>query len=304
MSTIAHSTGLVAVVHDYLTLLKLRIAAFVGLAALVGGLLGAEAGVSIVRIVEAALWITLSAGAASVFNQVLERDTDRLMERTRHRPIAAGRVGRREAAWFGSTLSVLSFFALAARFNLLTAGLVALTSLAYVLLYTPMKRHTTFNTVVGAFPGAAPPLLGYVALAGDVGPWALALFALLFVWQFPHFMAIAWLYREDYERAGLQMLPSAAGGARVAGRAATTFGLALLPVSLVPVLWGGVGPVYAAGTIALGLGYCVASLRFTWHQDHGTARTLLLASLVYLPLVLALVVFDPATGIAAAHFSR
>jgi protoheme IX farnesyltransferase len=304
MNTAVQQATLYHVLQDYLTLLKLRIASFVGIAAFVGGLLAADSGTPVLRIIEAAVWITLSSGAASVFNQILERDTDRLMERTRERPLPAGRVSPRDAFVFAAVLTLISVGALAWRFNVFSATLVLATLLMYALIYTPLKRASTFNTVVGAFPGAAPPLLGYAALAGRVDAWAWALFAILFVWQFPHFMAIAWLYRADYARAGLRMLPTAAGGERVAGRTAVMYGLVLLPVSLVPFVWGAVGITYAAGTLALGLVYCVASVRFAWRQDTSTARTLLLASLVYLPLVLALVVFDPASGVAAAHFSR
>jgi protoheme IX farnesyltransferase len=304
MSTAVGQVSMVHVLADYVTLLKLRIASFVGLAAFVGGLLGAEAVVPVLRIAEAAAWITLSAGAASVFNQIIERDTDRLMERTRNRPLPAGRVSPREAFVFAAVLTIAAVAALALRFNVLAASLVLATLVTYALVYTPLKRMSTFNTVVGAFPGAAPPLLGYAALAGRIDAWAWALFAILFVWQFPHFMAIAWLYRQDYARAGLRMLPSANGGERVAGKAAVMYGLVLLPVSITPIVFGGVGVAYSLGVLALGTCYFAASLRFAVRQDRGTARTLLLASLVYLPLVLALVVFDPATGVLAAHFSR
>lgn len=294
----------VNVFTDYLTLLKLRIASFVGLSAFVGGLLGAGPEVPVVRIAEAGLWIMLAAGAASVFNQVIERDTDRLMERTRNRPLPAGRIRPRDALLFATVIAVVSIGALALRFNTLSAALSLATLCAYVLVYTPLKRLNTLNTVVGAFPGAAPPLLGFAALAGTVHGWAWALFAIVFVWQFPHFMAIAWLYRQDYARAGLRMLPTAKGGERVAGRAALMYGLVLLPVSMSPALWGGAGVAFCAGAFALGALYCVASLRFALHQDRGTARTLLFTSLVYLPLILALVVFDPATGVMATHFGR
>ncbi|MDZ4773188.1 MAG: heme o synthase [Planctomycetota bacterium] len=304
MNTAVQQASFAHVLADYLTLLKLRIASFVGLAAFVGGLLGADQGVSILRIVEASFWITLSAGAASAFNQIIECDTDRLMDRTRNRPLPAGRISLREAFVFAAVLMLASVAAIALRFNLLTASLVLATLVAYALVYTPLKRVSTFNTVVGALPGAAPPLLGYAALAGRVDAWGWALFAILFVWQFPHFMAIAWLYRHDYARAGLRMLPGAAGGERVAGKTAVMYGLVLLPVSMVPFVSGGAGIVYGAGVFALGLCYCAASMRFAWRQDRATARTLLLVSLVYLPLVLVLVVFDPATAVLATHFSR
>jgi protoheme IX farnesyltransferase len=305
MSTTAReSDRALGMVGDYVTLLKMRIATFVGLAAFVGGLAAAQPGVPLGRIAEAAVWVTLAAGAASVFNQVMERDSDRLMERTRNRPLPAGRISLRDAILFGTALAVLSIGALGFRFNVLAAALALATLFAYVAVYTPLKRVSTLNTVIGALPGAAPPLIGYAALSGDVRGWGWALFAILFVWQFPHFMSIAWLYRDDYARAGLRMLPVEDGGERVAGKAAMAYGLVLLPVSLIPAVLGDAGLVFTVGAVALGLVYCAAALRFAWRQDRGAARVLLFVSLAYLPLVLLLVVIDPVTGVAAAHFSR
>lgn len=292
------------VVADYLTLLKLRIASFVGFSAFVGGLLAAPAGTSLVRVAEASLWVTLAAGAASVFNQVLERDTDRMMDRTRGRPLPAGRIAPRDALFYAAILALVSIGALGWRFNVLAAALSLATMFSYVAVYTPLKRLSTLNTVVGAVPGAAPPLIGYAALSGDVRGWAWALFAIVFVWQFPHFMAIAWLYRADYARAGMRMLPSAVGGERIAGKAAILYSLVLLPVSLIPAVHGDAGVVFCAGTFVLGLIYMLASLWFALRPDRATARTLLFVSLIYLPLVLGLVLVDPATGVAHAHFSR
>lgn len=289
---------------DLATLLKLRIATFVGLSAFVGGLLGARPGTPLLVVAEAALWITLAAGAASVFNQVLERDTDRLMDRTRGRPIPAGRVSARRASVLASVLAVVAVGALAWRFNALAGALAAATLFSYVLLYTPLKRRSTLNTVVGAVPGAAPPLIGYAATSSHVAGWAWALFAIVFVWQFPHFMAIAWLYRGDYAKAGMRMLPSLAGGERIAGKAAILYSLVLLPVSLVPAVWGEAGIVFCGGTFLLGVVYMLASLRFALRPERASARTLLVVSLVYLPVVLGLVLVDPATGVASAHFSR
>jgi protoheme IX farnesyltransferase len=290
-----------SVVADYLTLLKLRIASFVGLSAFVGGLLGASSSTPTLRIGEAALWVTLAAGAASAFNQVLERDTDRLMERTRNRPLPSGRIAPRDAILFASILATISIAALGFRFNALAAALALATLFSYVAVYTPLKRYSTLNTIVGAVPGAAPPLLGYAALAGTVQGWAWVLFAIVFVWQFPHFMAIAWLYRHDYARAGLRMLPTEPGGERVAGRAAITYALVLVPVSLLPGVWGDAGRVFVLGATVLALAYAATAVRFALRQDRGSARLLLFTSLAYLPLVLLLVVLDPVTGVIAAH---
>ncbi len=291
----ARDVGLAA---DLADLFKVRIASFVGLSAFVGGILapGGRAWPAL----EASLWITLSAGAASAFNQVLERDTDRRMERTKNRPIPAGRISARDALLVAALMAAVAVGMLAWRFSLLSALLALATLFAYVAVYTPLKRASTLNTVVGAVPGAAPPLLGYVAIAGYPAGWAWALFAVIFVWQFPHFMAIAWLYREDYARAGLRMLPSEPGAEGIAGRTALVYATLLLPVTIVPGLFGEAGLVFTVGATALGLVYLVASARFAWKQNRGTARQLLLISLAYLPLVLLLAVLDPESGAYAA----
>jgi protoheme IX farnesyltransferase len=249
---------------------------------------------------EAALWITLSAGAASAFNQVLERETDRRMDRTRNRPIPAGRISPRDALLVAAAMATLAIGMLAWRFSSLSALLALATLFAYVAVYTPLKRASTLNTVVGAIPGAAPPLLGYVAIAGYPAGWAWSLFAVIFVWQFPHFMAIAWIYREDYARAGLRMLPSEPGAEGLAGRTALVYATLLLPVSIVPGLWGDAGLVYTVGAALLGFAYIAASARFAWRQERASARRLLWVSLIYLPLVLCLAVLDPVSGALAA----
>jgi protoheme IX farnesyltransferase len=286
---------------DYLALTKPRIASMVALSAFVGGLLAAGPHANLGRVALAAACITLAAGAASVFNQVLERETDRLMERTRDRPLPAGRLSARDAILFGAALAIAAIVGLSFSFNLLAALLALASMFAYVAVYTPLKRVSTLNTVIGALPGAAPPLLGYVALAGTPGPWAWALFAIVFVWQFPHFMAIAWLYRADYARARLQMLPALPGCERVAARQALTYSLALLPVALLPGAWGEAGSLYCLGALVLSLAYVAASARFAWRPSAHSARFLLYTSLVYLPLVLSLVLLDPVVGVAALH---
>lgn len=288
----------VSLAADLADLFKVRIASFVGLSAFVGGIL-APGGRALPSF-EASLWITLSAGAASAFNQVLERETDRRMERTKNRPIPAGRIGARDALLVAALMAAVAVGMLAWRFSTMSALLTLATLFAYVAVYTPLKRASTLNTVVGAVPGAAPPLLGYVAIAGHPAGWAWALFAVIFVWQFPHFMAIAWLYREDYSRAGLRMLPSEPGAQGLVGRTAIVYATLLLPVTLVPGLWGEAGLVFTIGATVLGLGYLAASARFAWKPERSTARQLLLVSLVYLPLVLVLAVLDPRSGALAA----
>jgi protoheme IX farnesyltransferase len=284
---------------DLATLFKLRIAVFVAVAAFVGALVAPATDFSIARALEAAAWITLSAAAASAFNQVFERDTDRLMQRTRLRPVAAGRLSARDALLVASLMALAAVLLLCVRFNLV-AGLLALGTLfAYVAVYTPLKRHSTLNTLVGAVPGAAPPLLGYAAIAGSVEGWALILFAIVFVWQFPHFMAIAWIHREDYRRGGLRMLAGEEDGERMAARAALMHGLALLPVCMLPAMRGDAGLVFTLSALVLSAAYVAAAARFAWRTERSSARLLLHASLVHLPLLLLAVVCDPRTGALA-----
>ncbi|HVS12151.1 MAG TPA: heme o synthase [Planctomycetota bacterium] len=284
----------------WLALTKPRIALLVALAALVGAMLAAGPGARLAPSLEAALWIACVAAASSVFNQVLERDTDRLMERTASRPLVTGRLRVRDAILFGALLAAAGTAALALRFNALAALLALATLAAYALVYTPLKRVSTLNTVVGALPGAMPPLLGFVALAGAPSGWAWFLFAVLFAWQFPHFMAIAWLYRADYARAGLRMLPCLPGSRGLAGRQALYHSLALLPVSLWPAARGEAGAVYAACALALGLAYIGFSVGFALRETPARARALLLCSLVYLPALFAAVLLDPAVHAALA----
>jgi len=286
---------------DFLTLTKPRIGALVGLSAFVGALLAAGPTGSLARIAEAAVLVTLTAASASVLNQVLERDVDGRMLRTQNRPLPAGRISMRDAILFGALLAVAGVGGLALRFNVLSALLALATLFAYVAIYTPLKRASTLNTVIGAVPGAAPPLLGYVAIAGAPGGWALSLFAVLFVWQFPHFMAIAWIHRADYARAGLRMLPALPGCERMAARAAFAYALALLPVSLLPGTRGEAGIVYTLGALALGLLYVAASVRFAWRPDARSARFLLVTSLLYLPIFFLLVLADPVVRVGILH---
>lgn len=279
--------------EDYLTLVRPRISSFVLFAAFTGALLGAGPDADLLRVALAALLVGLVGASSSVFNQVLERDTDRLMPRTAGRPLAAGRLGVRDAVLFGAALGVVGVAGLAAIFQTLSALLALSTLAAYLLVYTPLKRYTSLNTVVGAIPGAMPPLLGYVALSGKLGPWGWLLFAMLFAWQFPHFFAIAWLYRDEYRRAGMVMLPCLPGSAGLAGRQALAYSLLLLPVSLLPGVRGEAGVVYSAAALVLGLAYTTSSALFAWRETRTRARVLLFTSLFYLPLLFAAVLFDP-----------
>ncbi len=279
----------------WLELVRGRIALFVVLAAFTGGQLAAgqpRAETDLVRVCLAAVLVGLVSASASAFNQILERDIDRQMQRTRHRPLPEERISVRDAVLFASALGAVGVAGLSLAFQPLSALLALATLAVYVLVYTPLKRTTSLNTVVGAVSGAMPPLLGYVALAGRPGPWGWILFGVVFAWQFPHFLAIAWLHREDYRRAGLRMLPALDGAQGLAGTQALLYSLCLLPVSLLPGLRGQAGWTFVLAALVLGLGYATAAAVFAWRESRASARAVLWASLFYLPALFSAVLLD------------
>ena len=230
----------------------------------------------------------LVAAGASTLNQVLERATDALMNRTRNRPIPAGRIRPVEATLFGLLLTAAGLALLAALGGALPALVAFATWASYLFLYTPLKRRTHLATLVGAVPGALPPVIGWAAASGRLEPGAFILFAIVFLWQIPHFLAIAWLYREDYERGGIQVLPVIDREGVLTGRQAVLHSVALLVVSLAPVAAGLGGTLYLAGAVVLGVGLTLASLRLARARDLGAARFLFLASVLYLPALTSL----------------
>jgi protoheme IX farnesyltransferase len=236
-----------------------------------------------------ALGTLLTACAAGVLNQLIERDFDRLMPRTRNRPLPTGRIGATEALVFGVLLGVCGIAYLALLVNLLTATLALLTLALYLALYTPAKRITTLNTVIGAVPGAIPPMMGVAAAQNGLPPIAMSLFAILFLWQMPHFLAIAILYRKDYTAGGFKMLPCADENLTFTNRQIVLYAMALIPASLVPTLLGFAGTVYAGTAIVLGLtflGFGVACATSGAMDQRRSARKLFFASIIYLPLLL------------------
>lgn len=243
------------------------------------------------------LWTVLGAGlvaaGASAWNQVLERKRDARMRRTASRPIPAGIVTPVEGAIFGTVMAILGCVLLAATSRPIAAVVAATTFLLYVLIYTPLKPRTTLNTAIGAIPGALPPVIGWSAATGRLGIEATALFLILFLWQFPHFLAIAWIYRVDYRRGGHKMLPSVDPDGSITSRQAFWYALALVPVGLLPTVVGLAGPFYFAGTLVVGLFYLVAATRFMTTTNDGSARRLLWSSFLYLPAVLALLLANP-----------
>ncbi|MBI1379556.1 MAG: protoheme IX farnesyltransferase [Planctomycetaceae bacterium] len=281
---------------DLLELTKPRIASFVLLAALTAGWLNPEA------VGLAPLWIALGVGAvaagSSAINHFVERRTDQLMERTRRRPLATGRLSPAVGLGLGGGLGVAGTAGLYYAAGPWSALLAAGTFVLYAAIYTPLKRHTSLNTIVGAVPGAMPPLLAYGAVseraAGvfDGGVWGWTLFLALFAWQFPHFLAIAYLYREDYQRGGHAMLPSLPGALPMAGRQALLNALAAIPATLLPMPLGQAGAFYTAAALVLGAVYANAAGRFAVSQDEPRARHLLRVSLVHLPLLFAAALID------------
>jgi protoheme IX farnesyltransferase len=279
-------------VADYLELTKPRITFLVMLTALVGFVMGSQGHVSPAALAAAMLGTGLVAAGASALNMVLERHTDTLMWRTRNRPLPGGRLRPAEAATFGSLLTLTGLLELGWLSDPLAAGVAALTWVTYVFAYTPLKTRTSLSTIVGAFPGALPPVIGWAAARGSIDHGAFVLFAILFLWQIPHFLAIAWIYREDYARGGLPMLPVLDTEGRMTGRQAVANSLALLLVSLTPTAAGMTGRLYFGGALVLGLGFVGAALRAAVMRSMPAARALFLASLVYLTGICVLLVVD------------
>ena len=232
----------------------------------------------------------LCAGGAAALNQWWEREHDGRMKRTRQRPLPAGRMTSSDALVAGSVLSVSGVLCLALFANPLSAGLAAATIVFYILVYTPLKRVTTLNTIIGAVPGALPPLIGWTAARGSVDAEGLTLFAILFLWQMPHFLAIAWLYREDYAQAGFRMLSEGDENGVVTGRQAVIYSLALLVVSLLPSVFFDYSAFYFYGALVLGTGFTALAGRFAARGSVPAAKALFLGSIAYLPLLLGLMV--------------
>jgi len=236
----------------------------------------------------------LVGAGASTLNQYLERDIDALMERTRNRPLPTGTLSPPSALYFGVILALGGCFLLLFQTNLLAAFLALQSIFLYVLVYTPMKRLTWLNTSVGAIPGAMPPLIGWAAATGTLHAGAWVLFAILYLWQHPHFFAIAWMYRDDYERGGLKMLPVVKPDGKNMFMQVMSFSLVLIPVSVLPSVIGPSGWVYSFGAVAIGLIMLLAGAVFTVQQTHASAKRVLRVSLVYLPALMLLILIDAA----------
>ena len=275
---------------DFLALTKPRLNALVIVTTAVGYYLGSSAGVSLARFLHAVIGTACVAGGAAALNQVAERDVDALMWRTRSRPLPDGRVQPGEALLFGILLAAVGLVDLTLAVSPLAAAVALVTLVSYALLYTPLKRRTPAAMIVGAVPGALPPVIGWAAARGTLDAGAWALFTIVFVWQMPHFLAIAWLYREDFARAGLPLVPVIDPNGRSTARQVVLFAVALLPASLLPAAVGLGGPVYVWSASTLSLAFVVLAVRFAVRRTLTEARWLFFGSIVYLSLLWALLV--------------
>jgi protoheme IX farnesyltransferase len=278
--------------RDYLELTKPRITLLILVCTAVGYWFGCGFAFHWTILAHALLGTALLASGTSALNQWYEVESDAKMRRTRRRPLPAGRIKRSHGLAFGLLLSVAGFADLWQGTNLLAAALGLFTLLSYLLLYTPLKQRSPACTTVGAIPGAMPPLIGYAAAGHGLDTGALALFLILFVWQFPHFDAIAWMYREDYARGGIRMLPVIEPDGVSTVRRVLVCSLLLIPISLVPLFLGMTGALYAGAAIAAGLGVLYFGARLSRQRTLPRARRLLLATVLYLPALLCVMVLD------------
>jgi protoheme IX farnesyltransferase len=273
-------------------LVKARLTTLVLLTTAVGFYAGERGAMNFALMFNALAATALVAAGASALNQLLEREYDAKMRRTQDRPLPSGRMQPTTVAIFGGVSSVAGLAYLALAVNLLTSLIGAITLVSYLFIYTPLKRVTWLNTAIGAIPGAMPPLMGWTAARNELSGEGWALFAILFFWQLPHFFAIAWMYRDEYAKAGFKMLPGVdPDGSRTAHQAVSNT-LALLAVSLCPFAFKMAGTIYLAGAIVLGAGFLFCAIQFSRQLTLAHARILFLASILYLPLLLAAVVFD------------
>lgn len=291
--------------QDYLELAKPRIAVLVLFTVAAGGVIAGASASDAGLIAHAVLGTALVACGASILNQVAERRTDALMKRTSGRPVPTGRVSPAEGRWVGYGSAAFGTLYLAGLVDVLASGIALVSFALYVFVYTPLKPLTPLNTVVGAIPGALPPLVGWAAVTRDLSfmeRWgtfqseAIWLFLLIFFWQFPHFFAIAWIYKDDYRSAGLQMLPTTRMGRRMTGWQMVSFCLILLPITIAPVMTGSASMALLVGALILGLQFLGFSVAFLMEPSRARAKLVLWSSLFHLPMMLCLWMVDVARG--------
>ncbi len=281
---------------DFVALTKPRLNSLVVVSAGVGYVLGAGAAPDLAVALHALIGCGLVAGSAAAFNQVAERDVDKAMRRTERRPLAAGRITPAEGTVFAGVVGAAGLAELALGANVLAALVALVTLVCYAGIYTPLKRRTEWATLVGAVPGALPPVIGWAAARGALTVEAAVLFGIVFLWQLPHFHALAWLYRDDYARAGLPLVATGDPDGRRTAAHAAAYAAALVPMSLAPALVGLVGPGHLAVAGALGALLLIPALRFRRRRDDRRARALFVASLAYLPLLWISLVLGNARG--------
>ncbi len=288
-SPAATEKSLFAIFSD---LVKARLTFLVLLTTLVGYYMGARGVIEPLLILHTLLGTALVACGAAALNQLWEREHDALMARTATRPLPSGKLAPQTVLLFGAVTSMAGLIYLAVAVNPLTSLLGAVTLGTYIFVYTPLKRVTWLNTAIGAIPGALPPMMGWTAARGELTVEAWSLFAILFFWQIPHFLAIAWIYRDEYSKAGFVMLPGVDPEGHRTGRQAVSHTFALLAVSLSPVAFGMAGGIYLMGAVVLGALFLVCALRFSFQLSVERARRLFFMSILYLPLLLGLMVVD------------
>ncbi|HTO94471.1 MAG TPA: heme o synthase [Bacteroidota bacterium] len=279
-------------VADFVALTKPELTFLSVLTALAGYTLGAAGTPSLAGGAALALGTAMVGGGSGALNQAMERRFDALMKRTEHRPLPAGRMTLAQAVMFGTLLVVGGTALLAAAHGPLTASIAAVTCATYLLLYTPLKRLTPMATLIGALPGALPPVMGWTAAAGTPGPGAYVLFGILFLWQMPHFLSLAWIYRNDYARGGYRLLAVIDTDGRKTGTQSLAYALALIPVSLLLVACGEAQGVYAVAALLLGGTFAALAAGLRKERSGAAARRLFFASLVYLPLLMCAMVVD------------
>jgi protoheme IX farnesyltransferase len=282
-----HSRG-----GDFVTLTKPRLNFLVLLTTAAAYSLGAGPDSRLIDLVHTLVGTFLVAGGAAAINQVWERRTDRLMRRTQNRPMADERMSVTQGTMFGIVLTLLGAAELAIFINMLSAAVALLTTATYIFFYTPLKLRTSLSTIAGAVPGALPAVIGWAAATNTLSIEAWVLFGIVFMWQMPHFLAIAWMYRDEYARAGMPLLPVIEPDGRSTGRQAVLYTAALIPLSLMPTGVGLATAKYLVGAIALGAIMMLLSVEFSVKRDLPTARRLFFGSIIYLPILWAILVFD------------
>src|SRR5271169_1246813 len=277
---------------DYIALTKPRITWLILMSTGVGYFFGVQKGWHLLTLIHTIVGTGLIASGTAALNQWMEREADSKMRRTQARPLTSGRLDARKALLFAIAISVAGFVELWFGANPLAALLGLSTLLMYLFIYTPLKQRSPHSTTIGSIPGAMPPLIGFAAASGTLTWDAWVLFAILFLWQFPHFYAIAWMYKEDYARAGIRMLPVVEPDGKSTARRILLYSIALIPISLMPKFFAMAGNIYLYGALALGLAFLYYGLRIRWDRTRQQARRVLLASVVYLPVLFSLMLFD------------